>query len=427
MTAKSLWAATARPAPALQALHGERQCDVVIVGAGYTGLSAAHHIALSGREPLILEANTLAWGASGRNGGVVSPKFRVGFPALMQRFDRDTALHMYRTGYAAVDSLVEMIDSLGIEGAQLHMGGHIAAAHNELALTGLRNTADWIKRETGGESSRMIDAAQVREMTGSTLFHGGLLTPKAGGIHPLNYARGMAHSLNERGVKMFINSPALQVRQEGDRIIVQTPQGRVSARQVVYATNGYSDQSAATDTLHRRLIPFRSAIIATAPLSADVLATLMPGGQVCGDTKRMLRWFRVVGDRLIFGGRGAFGKDDSDSAFATLQRSMGVVFPVLRDQPVAFRWSGLVAMTLDYLPHAGQLDARSFYAIGYNGGGVAMSTYMGKQLAAMTAGEPVQLGLLAGDTFKPIPLHAFRAPGVRLAAGWQQLLDAIGR
>lgn len=427
MTAKSLWAATAQPAPALQSLQGERQCDVVIIGAGYTGLSAAHHIAASGREPLILEANTLAWGASGRNGGVVSPKFRVGFPALMQRFGRDTALHMYHTGYAAVDSLVEMIESLGIAGAQLHMGGHIAAAHNEHALGGLQATADWIKRETGGESSRMISAEQVREMTGSTIFHGGLLTPKAGGIHPLNYARGMASSLNERGVKMFINSPAEQVRHEGDRVIVQTPQGRVSARQVVYATNGYSDQSAATDTLHRRLIPFRSAIIATEPLPPHVLAGIMPGGQVCGDTKRMLRWFRVIGDRLIFGGRGAFGKHDSDSAFRTLQRSMGVVFPALRDYPIAFRWSGLVAMTLDYLPHAGQLDERSFYAIGYNGGGVAMSTYMGKQLAAMTAAEPVQLGLLAGDTFKPIPLHAFRAPGVRLAAGWQQLLDAIGR
>jgi glycine/D-amino acid oxidase-like deaminating enzyme len=158
-----------------------------------------------------------------------------------------------------------------------------------------------------------------------------------------------------------------------------------------------------------------------------VLATLMPGGQVCGDTKRMLRWFRVVGDRLIFGGRGAFGKDDSQRAFDDLQHSMGVVFPVLRDFKVDYRWSGLVAMTLDYLPHAGQLDPQSFYAIGYNGGGVAMSTWMGRQLAAMTAGEKVHLGPLAGEGFNPIPLHAFRAPGVRLAAGWQQFLDVIGR
>jgi glycine/D-amino acid oxidase-like deaminating enzyme len=427
MTVQSLWAATAQPSPALQSLEGDRQCDVVIIGAGYTGLSAAHHIALSGREPLIVDANTLAWGASGRNGGVVSPKFRVGFSTLMERFGRDTALQMYRTGYAAVDSLVEMVESLGLTGAQLRMGGHIAAAHNVHALGGLQSTANWIKRETGGESSVMISAEQVREMTGSTIFTGGLLTPKAGGIHPLGYARGIAQSLTDRGVKLYINSPAEQVRHEGDRVIVQTPQGRVSARQVIYATNGYSDQTRATDTLHRRLIPFRSAIIATQPLPADVLAQIMPGGQVCGDTKRMLRWFRVVGDRLIFGGRGAFGKNDSESAFRTLQRSMGDVFPILRDYKIDFRWSGLVAMTLDYLPHAGQLDERSFYAIGYNGGGVAMSTYMGTQLSKMTVGEKVDLGLLCGDKFNPIPLHAFRAPGVRLAAGWQQFLDVIGR
>lgn len=427
MTLQTLWAATAEPAPELQSLQGDRQCDVAIIGAGYTGLSAAHHIALSGREPLIIEANTLAWGASGRNGGVVSPKFRVGFPTLTARFGRETALQMYRTGYQAVDSLVELVETLGLTGARLRMGGHIAAAHNQHALAGLESTANWIKRETGGSSSVMISAAKVAELTGSKIFTGGLLTPKAGGIHPLNYARGIARSLDDRGVKMFINSPAEQVRREGERMIVQTPQGRVSAKQVIYATNGYSDLTRATDTLHRCLIPFRSAIIATESLPANILAGLLPGGQVCGDTKRMLRWFRVVGDRLIFGGRGAFGKDDSDAAFRALQRSMGDVFPVLRDQPIAYRWSGLVAMTLDYLPHAGQLDDQSFYAIGYNGGGVAMSTYMGAQLAAMTAGKKVELGLLSAENFKPIPLHAFRAPGVRLAAGWQQFLDIIGR
>ncbi len=427
MTVQSLWAATAQPAPALQSLQGDRQCDVVIIGAGYTGLSAARHIAESGREPLIVEANDLAWGASGRNGGVVSPKFRVGFSSLMAHFGRDTALQMYRTGHAAVDSVAETVATLGLSDAQFHMSGHIAAAHNVHAMGGLEATANWIKRETGGESSRIIGADQVRELTGSTIFAGGLLTPRAGGIHPLNYARGIARHLLDKGVQLYVDTPAERVTHDGGRVIVHAPQGRVSARQVIYATNGYSDQSRATDSLHRRLIPFRSAIIATEPLPAQVLASLMPGGQVCGDTKRMLRWFRVVGDRLIFGGRGAFGKTDSQSAFDDLQRSMAVVFPILRDYQIAYRWSGLVAMTLDYLPHAGQLDERSFYAIGYNGGGVAMSTWMGEQLAAMTAGEKVELGVLAGQGFNPIPLHAFRAPGVRLAAGWQQFLDVIGR
>ncbi|MDF2491417.1 MAG: oxidoreductase [Pseudomonas sp.] len=175
---------------------------MVIIGAGYTGLSAARHIAESGREPLIVEANDLAWGASGRNGGVVSPKFRVGFSSLMARFGRDTALQMYRTGHAAVDSVAETVATLGLSDAQFHMSGHIAAAHNVHAMGGLEATASWIKRETGGESSRIIGADQVRELTGSTIFAGGLLTPRAGGIHPLNYARGIARHLLDKGVQL---------------------------------------------------------------------------------------------------------------------------------------------------------------------------------------------------------------------------------
>ncbi|MFG0268787.1 NAD(P)/FAD-dependent oxidoreductase [Pseudomonas sp. zjy_14] len=427
MNIQSLWAATAEPAVPLSPLQGERQCDVVIIGAGYTGLSAARHIADSGREPVVLEANSLASGASGRNGGVVSPKFRVSFQSVMQRYDRDTALHLYRTGYAAVDSVIETVDSLGLSEARLSLNGHLAAAHNHKALEGLRATAEWIQRETGGRSSVMVSAAEVAQMTGSQRFTGGMLTAKAGGLHPLNFARGMARHLTERGVNVFVNSPAQRVESRPDGIVVQTPQGRIHAKQLVYATNAYSDLTPVSVSLHRRIVPFCSAIIATEPLPPAVLATLLPGGQVCGDTKRMLRWFRVIGDRLIFGGRGAFGKDGNDAAYQALQENMAEIFPQLRGQAIAYRWSGLVDMTLDGLPHAGQLDARRYYAIGYNGGGVAMSTYMGARLADLTAGRPLDLRLLAGDRLHPIPLHAFRTPGVRLAAGWQQFLDAIGR
>ncbi|MFV3402977.1 NAD(P)/FAD-dependent oxidoreductase [Pseudomonas sp. NY15463] len=427
MNIPSLWAATAEPAVALTPLHGERQCDVVIIGGGYTGLSAARHIADSGREPLVLEAGCLASGASGRNGGVVSPKFRVSFQSVMQRFDRDTALHLYRTGYAAVDSVIETVDSLGLSEAGLILNGHLAAAHNDKALEGLKGTAAWIERETGKRSSVMLNADEVAQMTGSRRFSGGMLTPKAGGLHPLNYARGMARHLDARGVKVCVESPALRVACDSGGVVVDTAQGRVRARQLVYATNAYSDLTPVTGPLHRRIVPFCSAIIATEPLAPALLASLLPGGQVCGDTKRMLRWFRVIGDRLIFGGRGAFGKDGSDAAYQALQDNMVEIFPQLRGQPIAYRWSGLVGMTLDGLPHAGQLHARCFYAIGYNGGGVAMSTYMGARLAELTAGQTPDLRLLAGERLNPIPLHAFRAPGVRLAAGWQQFLDAIGR
>jgi gamma-glutamylputrescine oxidase len=323
--------------------------------------------------------------------------------------------------------VIETVDSLGLSEARLALNGHLAAAHNDKALSGLEATAQWIARETGGRSSVMLNAEEIAQMTGSRRFTGGMLTPKAGGLHPLNFARGMARHLYGRGVQVFVNSPAQRVECGADGVTVDTPQGRIHARQLVYATNAYSDLTPVSASLHRRIVPFCSAIIATEPLPPAVLTSLMPGGQVCGDTKRMLRWFRVIGDRLIFGGRGAFGKDGNDAAYQALQQNMAEIFPQLRGQPIAYRWSGLVDMTLDGLPHAGQLDARRFYAIGYNGGGVAMSTYMGERLAELTAGRPLDLRLLAGERLNPIPLHAFRAPGVRLAAGWQQFLDAIGR
>ncbi|GGJ93251.1 NAD(P)/FAD-dependent oxidoreductase [Pseudomonas matsuisoli] len=427
MTPDSLWNATAIPTPTLPPLQGDQHCDVAIVGGGFTGMAAAHRLVKAGQEPIVLEANSIAWGASGRNGGVVSPKFRVSFAGMMAKHGREAALHMYKLGYTAIDALAENIDTLGLHEAQLTLGGHIAAAHTEHALQGLQSTADWIRRETGGTSSVVISRDQVRELTGSALYYGGLLTPKAGGIHPLNYARGLARTLMERNVKLYVNSPVLTVQPEQGRFRLRTHTGSVLAKRVIYATNGHSDQTHLTDSLHRRLIPFRSAIIATEPLAPDVLARIMPGGQVCGDTKRMLRWFRVVGDRLIFGGRGAFGKADSESAFRDLQRSMGTVFPLLAETRIDYRWSGLVAMTLDYLPHAGQLSDGQLYAIGYNGGGVALSTYLGQQVAAMSLGEKADVGLMVAQGFNPIPLHAFRAPGVRVAAGWQQFLDVIGR
>ncbi|MFD0465061.1 NAD(P)/FAD-dependent oxidoreductase [Microvirga aerilata] len=141
----------------------------------------------------------------------------------------------------------------------------------------------------------------------------------------------------------------------------------------------------------------------------------------------MLRWFRMAGDQLIFGGRGAFGRDDSPASFKALRKNMVELFPILEDTPIVHQWSGLVAMTLDALPHVGRLDDRTYFAVGYNGTGVAMASLMGRYLARKTAGEATSAALLETQPLHAIPFHAFRSPAVRLAAGWQQLLDVVGR
>jgi gamma-glutamylputrescine oxidase len=426
-SAPSLWADTAEPLPAFPKLAGELKADVVIIGAGYTGLSAAHHIAKSGLSPVVLEANHPGWGASGRNGGVITAKFRLSFRDIDAAHGRVMARRMYEIAHESVEMVDELVSEFGIESARLTRSGQVKAAHNQATFRSAIDEAEWMKREMGDTEVRILDAHQVREETGSRGFVGGVLNPGSGGIHPLNYLRGLAKGVARRGVPIFQESPVLALRRDGDGVIAETPGGSVRARQAVIATNSYSDLTSATVRLQRTLVPFRSALIATEKLSPNLAGSLMPTGRTYTETKRMMRWFRKVEDRVIFGGRGAFGKQDSESAFEALRRAMTGIFPELADVPLEFRWSGLVGMTLDSVPHVGRIDDRTLYSVGYNGAGVAMSSLMGRYLADLVHGEKVDLGLLDAGRLKTIPFYAFREPAVRAVAGWYQFLDAIGR
>jgi len=423
-SAASLWADTAEPLPAFPKLAGEVKADVVIIGAGYTGLSAAHHIAKSGLSPVVLEANHPGWGASGRNGGVITAKFRLSFRDIDAAHGRAMARRMYEIAHESVEMVDELVSEFGIASARLTRSGQVKAAHNDATL---RAAAEWRKREMGDTEVRVLDAHQVRDETGSQVFVGGILNPGSGGIHPLNYLRGLARGVAQRGVPVFQESPVIALRRDGDGIVAETPDGVVRARQAIIATNSYSDLTSATARVQQTLVPFRSALIATEKLSPNLAGSLMPTGRTYTETKRMMRWFRKVDDRVIFGGRGAFGKQDSESAFDALRKAMVGIFPELADIPLAFKWSGLVAMTLDSVPHVGRLDDRTLYSVGYNGAGVAMSSLMGRYLAALVRGEKVDLGLLDAGRLKTIPFYAFREPAVRAVAGWYQFLDAIGR
>jgi glycine/D-amino acid oxidase-like deaminating enzyme len=425
--AASLWADTAEPLPASPKLAGEIKADVVIIGGGYTGLSAAHHIAKSGLSPVVLEANHPGWGASGRNGGVITAKFRLSFRDIDAAHGRAMARRMYEIAHDSVEMVDELVSEFGIASARLTRSGQVKAAHNDATLRAAIDEAAWMMREMRDTEVRILDPHQVRDETGSQVFVGGILNPRSGGIHPLNYLRGLARGVAQRGVPVFQESPVLALRRDGDGVVAETPDGVVRARQAIIATNSYSDLTLATARVQRTLVPFRSALIATEKLSPNLAGSLMPTGRTYTETKRMMRWFRKVDDRVIFGGRGAFGKQDSESAFDALRKAMLGIFPELTDIPLAFKWSGLVAMTLDSVPHVGRLDDRTFYSVGYNGAGVAMSSLMGRYLAALVRGERVDLGLLDAGRLKAIPFYAFREPAVRAVAGWYQFLDAIGR
>ncbi|MER9169298.1 FAD-binding oxidoreductase [Mesorhizobium australicum] len=423
----SLWQETAGARPIFGGLSGDHRYDVAIIGGGYTGLSTARYLARRGLSAVVLEASRIGWGASGRNGGVVSGKFRVAFSEIAGRFDIDTARRMHDLGIEAIDHVGELVEDYGITSADYRSTGSLRCAHNAVSLESLKKEVDWLHQALGDRACSILSAQEMETETGSRDFVGGMLNTHGGIIHPLNFVLGIAAGLKAAGIAVFESAPVISLRREGSGVLLETPDGTITARQAVIATNSYSDLTAATAAVRNTIIPFRSAMIATEPLSGKAGSTLLAHDRSYTETRRMMRWFRKAGDRLLYGGRGAFGKKDSASAFAALHKAMVRQFPELGQTAVTHRWSGLVAMTMDSIPHVGRLDERVVYAVGYNGTGVALASSMGKHVAAIVTGESPNLGLLTSERLKAVPFYPIREPAVRLVAGWYQFLDAIGR
>lgn len=424
----SLWRDTARAAPDIRSLSSDKAVDVAIIGGGYTGLTAAHRLAARGVQAIVVDANPIGWGASGRNGGVVSAKFRLSFPSIAQAHGMPVATAMHRLCHEAVDEVEALIQEYGLASARFTRCGNLRCAHTARALEAITEEAEWMRRELGDDSLHCLSAGEVAEETGSQAFTGGVLGLGVGTLHPLDYVRGLAKGLNQRyGKIVFERTPATRIQRLNDGVLIMTPLGNIKARQVILATNAYSDITPASAVIKSRLIPFRSSIIATEPLPDALQAHLMRQSRSYGETRRMMRWFRKVDGRVVFGGRGAFGKNDSQAAFDSLTKAMISLFPELADVSIAYRWSGHVGMTLDALPHVGRFDDRICYAAGYNGAGVAMSTLLGRLAADYAMGESPDVALLAAERLKAVPLYPLREVGIRLVAGYYQFLDAIGR
>lgn len=425
--ARSLWKSTAEPGPALPMLETDLSTEVVVVGGGYTGLSAAHALQRRGIEAVVLEARAVGWGASGRNGGAVLGKFRVSFPAIARSHGLETARRMHGIAHESLDAVEELIADLGVPAAQFERNGNLRCAHTQRALEAIVAEADWLRSELKDDSCCVLSRAELARELGSDAFVGGVLNRLAGTIHPLNYVRGMAAGLVARQVPIFENSPVTRILREPAGVVVETPGARVRARQVLIATDAYSELTSATSPVSRSIIPFRTAIIATQRMPLHLQAKLLTARRGYSETRRMMKWFRKVDGRFVFGGRGAFGREDTASSFDALRRAMTTLFPELEGLAIDFQWSGLVGMTLNQLPHVGRIDDRTCVSFGYNGVGIAMATLLGRYAGRLMAGESPQLALLDASRHKPVPFHSLRTPGVRMVAGWYQMLDALGR
>jgi gamma-glutamylputrescine oxidase len=433
--APSLWIDMAGAAPSADApvstgapLERDLSVEVAVIGAGYSGLSAAHALQKRGVQTVVLDANPVGWGASGRNGGVVSSKFRLSFPAIERLHGIETAKTMHHLAHDGVRVVEQFIDEFKLGRARFEHTGSLRCAHTERAFASIRAEAEWVKQKLGDTTMTVQSRAEVEHETGSKAFVGGVLSADAGTILPLEYVRGIAAGLTRRKVDIYESTPVLEmIRSSGSGgMTLRTPNGTVRAKQVIVGTNAYSNLTPATAAYQRELVPFRSAMIATERLPAGLDARLMVERRSYTETRRMMKWFRKVDGRMLFGGRDAFGKEGQTTGFDALRRAMVELFPDLASVRVEYQWSGYVGMTFNSLPHVGRSDDTTTFCLGYNGAGIAMASLLGQHAAALALGETPELSLLTASGLNPVPFHSLRAPGVRLVAAWYQFLDAVG-
>lgn len=420
----SLWNATSHvPASVFGPPDTALTVDVAIVGGGYTGLCAALHLAEAGRDVCVLEGTEIGYGASGRNGGQVLAGLKLGETELTARFG-EPGRRLFEMAEGAPDFVALLLARKSMR-CRFERSGALRLPHNEAARK--RVFAAALDMQRRGVDVRWLDAAETARAVGSSSYPGALLDTRAGSIHPLEYVRELARVTQEAGARIHTRTPALKLEQTGGEWIVHTPAAPVRAKTVLVATNGYSD--GLIPGLARTLLPVNSFQVATAPLDAGHLAHLMIGNPCAYETRRMAIYFRKSFDgRFVFGGRASFSSREAGAPaadYSVMIREMHARFPSLREVPVEHRWTGLVCITPDFIPHYHEPAPNLKVLLGFNGRGVALATRAGAWVAHRIAGLHDE-GDMPVTPIRPIPFHGLRAPALNLAMQYYRLLDAFG-
>ena len=420
---QSLWGATAAPACTLPELKGSTRSQVVIIGAGYTGLSAALHLCESGIDVVVVDAAELGEGASGLNGGQVIAGVKHDPDTLEQMFGARCGAQMVATVASAPELLFGLIDKYQID-CEATRNGWIQPATSESALAAIDvRVAQWRRR---GAPVELLDRAQISRLIGSQRYCGGWLDRRGGTVQPRSLLLGLARVVGRLGGRIFTRSAAIALKRTDGQWRIATARGQVTAATVVVATNAYSGEL--LDALRRSVIAVPSFQVATEPLPAALRRSILPQGQAASDTWHLLRYFRLSADgRLVLGSRGVFGSTPPTIAARHHYRAVQEIFPELRGVRYEYHWGGMVAMTSDHLPHLHELAPGLHAGLGYNGRGVAMAIVMGRLLARRILGVPAaELGFPTTPV-RPIALHRFSPIGVRLAIEYLQLVAALAR
>jgi len=424
--APSYYAATAADLGERPALAGDVRADVCVIGGGFTGLSAALHLAERGYDVVLLEAERLGWGASGRNGGQMNSGQRVGQETLEALVGLEEARRLWDLAEEAKATVRERVARHAI--ACDFKAGNLLCAYKPGEAEGLARAAERLREVYGYDQCRAVSKAEMAEMLGTARYHGGRLDMGAGHLHPLNYALGLARAAEAAGARLHEASRATRVENASEassKTVVATAAGRVTADCVVLACNGYLEKL--EPRIAGRIMPINNYVLATAPLGEAGARALIRDDVCVTDTKFVVDYYRLTADtRLLFGGGETYSRRFPADIKGFVRRYMLRVYPQLAETPIDYAWGGTLAITMNRLPAFGRLAPNTFYAQGYSGQGVALASLAGKLIAEAVAGTAERFDVMARLPQRDFPGGTLlRWPGLVAGMLYYSLRDKL--
>jgi glycine/D-amino acid oxidase-like deaminating enzyme len=399
--------------------------DVAVIGGGYTGLSAARTLATHGLRVAVLEAETIGWGASSRNGGMVLTGLKLPMQKVRKRYGRDLARQLFRYSLDSIDTVEKIIKEENIE-CGFARTGHLLLANKPSHYHALIEEVEFMEKEFN-HKVQPVSRQQQRGEIGTDLYHGALVDEVSGGLNPAQYAVGLAGAAERAGALLCSRARVTGLERGARRFVVETERGVVEAEYILVATSGYTGN--VTKKLQKKIIPIGSYIIATEELPEKLACELIPKNRMLFDYKHYLNYFRLWKNRLIFGGRAAFFPETRNTirqSAEILQREMLSVYPQLKDVRVEFVWGGTLDFAFDMMLHVGEMNGM-YFALGYAGHGVAMATHTGKTVAEAMLNGDIGEHPFAAFSFPGAPLGLYDGYPwfLPLAGLWHKILDWV--